>query len=87
MRTVHKYQLDGGLTVITAPEGAQWLHMADQHGNLVIWAEVDTDRPGAEHRIWVAGTGHPLPDLPIRYIDSAVCDGGNYVFHAYEEIQ
>lgn len=56
-------------------------HVADQHGELTLWGEVENDLKHCERRFEIYGTGHRIND-GNRYIGSAVV--GRYVWHVYE---
>lgn len=83
--TVWKYTLlAADLQRIEMPAGAQILHVAEQHGELCMWALVDPDEPPVAHRFTVIGTGHIAPSRPAAYVGSALMLGGSLVWHVFE---
>lgn len=84
MRTIFKYavEISEDFTV-QAPEGAEWLSVQVQGGEVQIWARVNTIRPAAEYRFGVHGTGHELNDFTARapHIGTFQLEGGALVFH------
>lgn len=88
MLTVHKYPLQMlGEEILALPQGAQILHVAEQHGSMQLWALVNPEQAQTEDRvIRVAGTGHPIDDRRGRlvFINTFMMRGGALVFHAFE---
>lgn len=87
MLTIWKYEL--GLQdhqTLQLPEGAQLLHVGNQHGALCLWALVDPDAKVIDRRIYVVGTGHKLPTACklARYIGTAMMLGGTLVWHVFD---
>lgn len=83
-KTIWKYTLDANTTIDT-PDGAQFLSVHEQGASICVWALVDPSRPMTPRRLSVYGTGHPMPDDPGTYVGTALCDGGRYVFHVFED--
>lgn len=81
MKTIHKYVLEPGTQTVPAPEGAQWLHADAQGHQMVIWAQVDTDQPEAEHQLHVVATGGPVPDEVDSYLGTIQV--ARSVFHVF----
>lgn len=87
MKTIHKYPiiLDAEFLVIEVPEGAEFLHVAEQHGTICLWALVKTDALMVRRRIRVVGTGLDASDLSReQYIGSVLVFNGTYVFHIFD---
>ena len=82
--TVWKFHLDGIENPVEIPEGAILLSVAQQHGRLVLWARVNPTAPLVVRHVYVVGTGNPVPSDAGPFIGTAVCDGGAWVFHAFE---
>lgn len=89
MRSIYKYSYskDG---VIEGPI-TKLLTAQVQHGIIVVWAEVDTEKPNRKFQIMPIGTGWPL-DAPAgkecildshTYISTVQMGGGALVFHIY----
>lgn len=67
------------------PEGAQILHMQEQHGIFMLWALVDPDSPSQRRTIRIAGTGHDIDnELNLRHISTFGFGGSGLIFHAFE---
>lgn len=64
MNTIYKYQftIDDDQP-LGLPEGADPVHVGlDPQGNPCVWAAVDTEAAIEERRLYVRGTGHPMPN-------------------------
>lgn len=85
MKTIWKYNFDitPSKQIRMMPAGARLLSVADQHGLLAMWALVDTEAAQVERWFVVAGTGHPLIDIPSEGYVGSVIDGP-YVWHLFE---
>jgi hypothetical protein len=95
MKTIYKYELNYGKTVIDMPEGARVVHfgmavplssvVADefQGAYLYLWAEVDLDMPEKRRTFNVYGTGMSMHGTYI-----ASCFDNTFphtmVWHLYE---
>lgn len=91
MRTIYKYDImnaDEGL--IEGPI-TKLLYVAEQHGTICVWAEVDTDGPQRKFQIMPIGTGWDLTSKQGHgcildthtYIGTVILMNGNLVFHVY----
>ena len=96
MITVYKYQLRGSnRTIVEMPKGAKILHVANQDGNPVLWARVDTERKIEERTILLVGTGWPISDVgvdplkvdPWYYIGTFMSHNSSLVWHVFEELR
>ncbi|MEY4932520.1 MAG: hypothetical protein RLZZ403_840, partial [Pseudomonadota bacterium] len=76
MRTVFKYLLRVGEVTIDMPIGARALHVAEQHGGLTLWAEVDDARPSEPRTFIVRATGAVFSGDEGRYVGTVVTSGG-----------
>ena len=86
MQTIHKFQLpvDDHVSV-EMPYGSHILHVAEQHGGICLWAQVETEAPTVTRRFRIAGTGHPLGnDAAGNYCGTAHLANGALVFHVFE---
>ena len=81
MKRIYKYSLKlQEIQSINAPV-TKVLCVQMQHGELVLWAEVDTDKASKELLVVIVGTGHEIPENAGQYL-STVQDG-SYVWHIY----
>lgn len=84
MKRVYKYEIEALDITIQMPAEAQILHVAEQHGTMQLWAQIDPDRPLYPRRFRTYGTGHDMPDNPGKFAGTMLVQDGNYVFHVYE---
>ena len=87
MLTIYKYQLPTGVNELALPQGAELLHVDLQHGSMNLWAKVDTDRETETRTVHIIGTGHEVPQRELKFINTFLVNGGQYVFHAFEELR
>lgn len=85
MKTIHKYRVPLEATsFVDTHQGAHFRHADVQHGQVTVWAEVDTAAPPVARRVEVLGTGHPMPTPDdLEYVDTFQTDGGAFVWHLY----
>jgi hypothetical protein len=84
-KVIYKYPLTGVTTTIDLPKGAKVLSFQVQRGNACIWVLLDIGPVELEtrtFRFW--GTGHPMEDVPMKYIGTFQLDEGSLVFHLFE---
>ena len=88
MRTIHKFVLNIGETVLSLPADAKPLYVDNQHGELCLWVELDPhDFNRVDRHFIVFGTGHLIGDIvgmEITYIGTTLLDSGYFVAHVYE---
>jgi hypothetical protein len=83
--TVHKYTLNGEMTVLNMPVGAKILTVREQRGSACIWALVDLTKASQPRTFVMYGTGYPMPDpAGLQFVDSVMFFGGDIVFHVFE---
>lgn len=81
MRTVHKFPLALGRTVVDVPESADVVHV-DMHGwELTAWIDLDTDEVRQQRIIGVFGTEQSIPKAAM-HLGTVIVPG--YVWHVYE---
>ena len=52
----------------------------------MLWVEIDPNVTETEYRRFLSyGTGHAMPDNPGTYIGTFQLQGGDLVFHTYED--
>lgn len=93
MKKIYKYTLKSlGEIRLNMPNGAIIRKVAEQDGDICIWAEVNTGCAEVERRFEVFGTGQEMPTeiLGARrsYLDTVFIDTPivpfQLVFHVYE---
>ena len=72
-----------GEQTVKMPQGAQLLSVQIRDGMLTVWAKVYPGNPTVEKKIFVYGTGHPLPHDPGNYVGTV--QAGPLVWHVFEE--
>lgn len=91
MRTIYKYDITTAENGIITGPITKLLTAQVQHGNIVLWAEVDTAQPDRKFQVIPIGTGWPL-DAPAgkecildnhAYIGTVQLAGGSLVLHIY----
>lgn len=68
------------------PKGAKLLHVAEQRGDVCLWAMVDTSAPNVTRCISVRGTGHPCDESILRapHIGTVSLHVGGLIFHLFD---
>jgi hypothetical protein len=80
---VWKYPLDTiEMQRVAMPAGGRPLFVAEQHGQLTLWALVDVDAPPVPRTLLIVGAGHLA--AAGEYIGSAMLAAGNLVFHVFD---
>lgn len=86
-RAVWKYPipLTAGVSTFQIPEGARFLHCAEQGESICLWFEVRPAETLTQQRSFrIFGTGDPsIPDH-LTYVGTALLSAGSLVFHVYE---
>ena len=91
MRSIYKYSIVNSKDGVIEGPITKLLTAQVQHGDIVLWAEVDTEKPNRKFQIMPIGTGWPL-DAPAgkecvldshNYIGTVQMGGGALVFHIY----
>lgn len=83
MATVWKYPLPSASEALEVPYGAKFLHVAEQHGSVMTWWEVNPTAPPQARRLAVVATGMTVP-LHGTHLATWLMDDGALVFHLYE---
>lgn len=70
---------------VEVPTGAEFLHVAEQHGEICAWYRCDPHADKIKRTLAIVGTGHGAPDADQgRYIGTAMMRGGALVLHVFE---
>ncbi len=85
MNVIRKYHFElNDVVQLEMPLGARVLHVAEQRGQLCMWAGVDTNTSLATHTFYVYGTGQPLDGLNTgTHVATFFMNGGQYVWHMF----
>lgn len=90
MRSIYKYSIINNGGVISGPI-TKILNVAEQYGDIVVWAEIDTSAPDRKFEFVPINTGWNL-DPPAEetclldswtYVNTIQLAGGALVFHIY----
>lgn len=87
MKAIYKFRLTiTGEQKIPLTAGAKILSVGEQFDNVVLWAICEPKKDIEERKIYIFGTGHPLPDNINQrsFIGTVTTDAGNYVWHIFE---
>lgn len=70
------------------PKDAEILSFQSQLNDLFIWVCVNENAELVKRWFILRGTGHELdiPRIQLNYIDTAQMNGGNLVWHLFEDI-
>ena len=83
---IWKYELEiADMQEVTMPDGAELLSVANQDGNLCLWAMVDPSKEKRRRYIEIIGTGNPIfTDMGVdrEFIGTAVVNP--FVWHVFE---
>jgi hypothetical protein len=86
MKTIYKYELTiTNEQVIKIPVDAEILSVQVQHEKPCLWALVDTDNLDKNIKIHMFGTGHPLPNMELKYLGTFQMRHGHLIFHCFYE--
>lgn len=87
MKTIYRAPIQTiDLQTITAPGLGHVLSVEDRRGLPEVWFTVDDDQPPRSVRLWVVGTGNPIPDHCLEhgyYVGHFLSVEGAFVGHVY----
>lgn len=84
MKTVYKYEMQYGLTVVHLPKAAIPVFFGLQGGTPMLWVETQKGDEDKHPRIfYLFGTGYDIDD-DLSYIGTIQQQG--YVWHLYEQV-
>ena len=82
--TVWKYTLaPAEEQILELPRGAKPVRVQNQNASMVMYWEVDNEQPKRKQKVFIVGTGQPLPKGDINYVDTVMLLQGTLVFHIY----
>jgi hypothetical protein len=85
---IWKYELRvTDIQAVEMPKDAELLSVANQNGELCMWAKVDADQTIEARYIEIIGTGNPIPqDMGVdrRFIGTALINP--FVWHVFERV-
>lgn len=83
MSRIWKYPVKGPNFELAMPQGARVLTVQVQHGEPVLWALVDPEKPHARRAFLLIGTGHDFDATGLNYVGTF--QEGPFVWHLFEE--
>lgn len=86
MLTIYKYPLGFSESeYVSMPQGARILHVGEQRGALILWAQVQVGQheQNEQRTFCVYGTGHPLQRDDLLYLATVQMQNG-LVWHVFE---
>jgi len=86
MKNIFKYTLEIlDVQRLDIPTGSKILSVAEQYGNIVLYALVDDARGGLDSfEIFIRGTGHPFGDIDnCEFLGTVKLDEGRLMFHVF----
>jgi len=88
MKKIFKFPLEiDDVQPVVIPQAAKILSVQMQHGELCLWAEVQTSLRHETRYIEIIGTGHEIDESHRReYIGTVQTADGNLVWHVYERL-
>lgn len=86
MMRIYKFTLKPGAHDYEMSDGAELLHVANQHENVCLWAMVDNTKPISKRRIGVVPTGIDFDAENSKYVGTVSLQGGNLIFHVFEKL-
>ena len=87
MLTIHKYPISlVDRPRIEMPRRSTILSVDDQHGQIVLWAQVDTDYPLVTRELLILGTGAPAQESNhLPFLGTVQSEGGALVWHVFDK--
>ena len=86
MRSIFKYHLPIADRVsVPMPRGAQVLSIQEQHGQLTVWALVNSEQAREPVSFRICGTGLPAEDVGAGYFIDTVQMPNGLVWHVFLE--
>lgn len=82
MNKIYKYFLQPGDNLLDLPIGHETLSFQQQGSEFCLWVLVDPNAEMRKRAFRIFGTGHPLPNVPQRFVGTVQC--GPLVFHCFE---
>lgn len=95
MTTIFKYKVTGEENIayirgrifqIQIHDGADIISARVQHGNLCVWAKINTESKLVTRNVYVIGTGCDMTDVidkDVKFIDTIFLYEGYLVYHIF----
>lgn len=86
MQKIYKYKIKVmDEQDIQIPNGAEILSVAEQYGEIVLYANVDPEADLIPYHISVRGTGHSAVGLRHKFLGTVKLADGALMFHVFGE--
>ena len=89
MKTVWKFPIPlEDFVTVEMPMRSKVLSVAEQNGQLCLWALVDPMQKKHPRSFRIAGTGHPIDteDCGVSLVGTVITAGGALVWHVFEVV-
>jgi len=87
-RDIAQVEMPLGAKILTIDKQADSLENLNIDSYVCIWAVVDNEVKEMETRKFrIAGTGHSLDNLHLKYINSVQVFNGSQIYHIFEILQ
>jgi hypothetical protein len=81
----HLFELEDRMK-LRVPRVHRFIHVAEQHEKLCLWAVVDNNTELVDVEVMIVGTGfEQMSDKPARHIGTALMSDG-LVWHVFEDM-
>lgn len=87
---IWKYTLSPDQLIQIMPNGAKVLYVAEQHGDICIWAEVNPANPPSTRTFEIYETGQPIHyDIGVnhKHLGSVKLTNSALIYHIYEAVR
>ena len=85
-QTISKFQL--GMVdeqTVIMPASSDILSVGSQDDTVYLWAKVASGAGKSGRKIYIFGTGHPLPDIPsMKFIGTVALFRDTLIFHVFD---
>jgi len=85
MKTIWKYSIP--ITdhfEIDMPKGATILYFGVQNDTPQIWVLIDSSATTEKRKFRLAGTGHPIEEVELKYVGTVLMLADRLVWHLFE---
>lgn len=86
MQKIYKYKIEViDEQDIQIPNGAEILSVTEQYGDIVLYANVDSEADLIPYHISIRGTGHNAVGLKHKFLGTVKLVDGALMFHVFGE--
>lgn len=85
MERIYKYKLDIiDNQILRIPKGGVILSCQIQKDDMFLWVKINDSEIEVDRQIKIIGTGNPIDETRLIFIDTVQMMGGDIVFHVFE---